>query len=156
MTNKSKKNERYVHIIFSILKKREKIGFTGEKTNFNNTEIRLLTEILDAKYQGKRLISTQIAEQLGITRSAVSQRVNRLEEQGIVKRVADAVDRKIAYIEITEKTLSLYEEDLKKSMDFVGGLVEKFGEDKFEQMYALLDEFMKLLENEKANIKSKK
>ena len=85
-------------MVFSLLKKREEIIISDKKTRFSNTELRLLFEILTAKYEGKRLISTQLAKRLGVTRSAISQIVNRLEEEGVVRRVADDVDRKIAYI----------------------------------------------------------
>ena len=149
MATKSKKNEKYLHLLFSFLKKREKIALSVSTHRFSDTEIRLMSEILYAKYKGERLISTQIASLLGVTRSAISQMVNRLEERGIVKRVADDVDRKIAYIELTEEALSLYKTDIEKCMEFVGELVEKFGEERFEEMCALLSEFISLIEEEK-------
>lgn len=49
---------------------------------FNNTEMRLIGTIILNDECGKKLISTQIADNLGITRSAVSQIVNKLEKKG--------------------------------------------------------------------------
>ena len=157
MTNKKaknemherEKNERYLKMIYSILKKRDTLVVADEIGRFNDTEVRLLVEILAAKYDGKRLISTQLAKALGVTRSAVSQIVNRLEEEGVVKRVADDVDRKIAYIEIAEEIMALYEEDLKGYLEHVGVIIKKFGEEKFETLYSLVDEFLNLIEEEK-------
>lgn len=143
------KNEKYLHSVFSLLKKRDSLTVADRKSRFNDTELRLMGEVLTAKYEGKRLISTQLAKLLGVTRSAISQIVNRLEEQGVVKRVPDDVDRKIAYIEITESTLSTYEEDLKTCADFIGGVVSAFGEEKFETMCESLNEFIVVLEQEK-------
>ena len=60
----TKKSERYLHMLFSFLKKREGIVLSEKMTHFNNTEIRLISEILSAKYEGKRLISTQLANLL--------------------------------------------------------------------------------------------
>ena len=143
--------EKYMYMLFSLMKKREDIVISDKKTQFNSTEIRLLFEILSAKHEGKRLISTRLASLLGITRSAVSQIVNRLEENGVVKRVADDVDRKIAYIEITDETLEIYREDLEKCQDFIERVVQSFGEEKFQTMYSLLNEFIDTLEKEKKN-----
>ena len=148
--------EKYMYMLFSLMKKREDIVISDKKTQFNSTEIRLLFEILSAKHEGKRLISTRLASLLGITRSAVSQIVNRLEENGVVKRVADDVDRKIAYIEITDETLEIYREDLEKCQDFIERVVQSFGEEKFQTMYTLLNDFTDILEKEKKNYKNKK
>ena len=118
-------------------------------------EIRLIAEVIAARYQGKRLISTQLADLLGVTRSAVSQIVNRLEEQGVVVRVPDDVDRKIAYVEVTEATLVAYEEDLKTCLDFIGRVVEKFGEENFKKMCELYDGFMDLIQVERKAVRKK-
>ena len=143
--------EKYMYMLFSLMKKREDIIISDKKTQFNSTEIRLLFEILSAKHEGKRLISTRLASLLGITRSAVSQIVNRLEENGVVKRVADDVDRKIAYIEITDEIMEIYHEDLEKCQDFIERVVRNFGEEKFQTMYTLLNDFIEVLEKEKKN-----
>ncbi len=143
------KNEKYLSMVFSILKKREGISLCDKETHFNNTELRLIGEVISAKYDGKRLISTQIAKTLGVTRSAISQIVNRLEAEGVVKRVADEVDRKIAYIEVTDATMETYKSDLKTCLDFLGRVVGKFGEENFEKLYELFNNFIDLVEEEK-------
>lgn len=149
------KNEKYLGAVFVLLKKRDGIAISDKKTRFNDTELRMLSEILAAKYEGRRLISTQLATLLGVTRSAVSQIVNRLEGQGVVVRVPDEVDRKIAYVEVTEETLATYEDDLKSCLDFIGRVVEKFGEENFTTMCELYDEFMDLIASERKTARKK-
>ena len=162
-TQSISKNEKYLNKILLIFRKCENATLTDQKTHFNNTEMRLIMQVLSAKYTGKRLISTQLAKVLGVTRSAISQIVNRLEQEGVVKRVADDVDRKIAYIEVTDEALESYAEDLKNCSQFVGRVVEKFGVEKFESMCELFDDFAECIETErngttktKAGKKSKK
>ena len=150
------KNEQYLGAVFALLKKRDGIAISDKKTRFNDTELRMLSEILAAKYEGRRLISTQLATLLGVTRSAVSQIVNRLEAQGVVVRVPDDVDRKIAYIEVTDEMLGLYDEDLNNCISFIGRVVKKFGEDKFNTMYDLVEEFMQMIDDEKEEVEAKK
>ena len=149
------KNERYLARLFSMLRNRENMLVVDKKVHFNNTELRMICEILAAKYENKRLISTQLAKLLGITRSAVSQIVNRLEERGIVKRVADDVDRKIAYIELSEDIVNLYREDLQQYLACVGTIVQEFGEDKFDTMCDLVEEFNRLTQDKLKRAKKK-
>ena len=142
-------NGKYLQMVFSLLKKRENIIISDIETHFGNTELRMLFEILTAKYEGRRLISTQLAKILGVTRSAVSQIVDRLEKEGVVQRVADEVDRKIAYIELTEKTLEAYEGDLEKCRNFINRVVDNFGADNFCQMVELFEGFVEAINQEK-------
>lgn len=144
-------DEKYLNDIFTIMKSMDNLTVADKKTRFNSTEIRMIGEILAARYVGKRLISTQLAQLLGITRSAVSQIVNRLEAQGVVKRVADEVDRKIAYVEITEEILEAYGEDLKVYANFAGRVVKKFGVEKFNRMCEDFQEFCSLVDEERSN-----
>lgn len=141
------KEERLLERIFYLLRAHDNIRFTGKKSCFNQTEIRLLGEIVSAKKQGKRYISTKLATLLGVTRSAVSQIVNNLEKRGVVKRVADAVDRKIAYIEITDSFLEVYGEELRQVSKAVAESVHEFGEERFEKMCDSLEEFFHVTES---------
>ncbi|MBE7079337.1 MAG: MarR family transcriptional regulator [Clostridiales bacterium] len=142
--------KRYLAALFQMLKRREGLTVADGKSSYNDTELRLICEVFAAKSEGRRLISTQLAKLLGVTRSAVSQIVNRLEEREIVKRVADSIDRKIAYIEITENALQSYSEDMERVLDFVGALVEEYGEEKFYMLCSLFEEFTELAEKRKA------
>lgn len=136
----------YLVKVFQMLKQQSSLTLVDKKTSFNHTELRMLSEILSAKYEGKSLISTQLAKRLGITRSAISQIVNRLEEQGVVTRIPDDVDKKIAYVEISENVLERYGDDIEKCNDFIGTAVAEFGEEKFRNLHELFLEFTELLQ----------
>ncbi len=145
--------EKYLYDIFTMLKKMECLVLADKETQLTNTEIRLISEILAAKYVGKRLISTQLAKLLGVTRSAVSQIVNRLESEGILRRVPDAIDKKIAYIEVTGETLDTYSADLQTGINFLDRVVQKMGEKDFIHMCALFNTFCAIVEEEKTTNK---
>ncbi len=148
-------NEKYLATVFDIFKKRDSVAVAGKKTNFSDTELRLIGEVLVEKRKGNRLISTELAERLGVTRSAISQIVNRLEAEGVVQRLPDDVDRKIAYVDITEATEELYEKDLKLCSDFIGKVVKGYGKEKFEEMCSLLNEFIDCIHQAKEENKKK-
>ncbi len=137
------KEETYLAKIFSILKARSRIIFHDGKTHYNDTELRLISEIVSAMYEGRRLISTQLADLLGVTRSAISQIVNRLEEQGVVQRVADEVDRKIAYIQLADGVMDSYSKDLEACFAFLHEAVGRFGEERF---FRMCDDFEKFID----------
>ena len=149
LDKKTTKHEKYLNALFALIKRNNSFIIADKKTHYNDTEIRLLYEVLTAKDRGERLISTQIADLLGVTRSAISQVVNRLEAEGVVKRVADDVDRKIAYIEVTESTLASYQQDKEICADFIVRVVDKFGEEKYNTLCVLFEEFMDEVEEER-------
>ena len=151
---KMAKNGKYFKKLFSLIKRNNTITVCGRKSEFNDTEIRLFGEIIEAKVEGKRLISTQLADRLNVTRSAISQIVNNLERRGMLKRVADDVDRKIAYIEMTDEATERYLKTKEILFDFTGKCVDRMGEEKFAQMCALFDEFITIVEEEKAKAKA--
>lgn len=134
-------NKEYLSRIFTMLKKLDNLVIMERDRRFNRTELRLITEVILAKCENRRIISTQLAKRLNVTRSAVSQIVNRLEEQGIVRRIADDVDKKIAYVEFTGAAEEIYEKELDDAAKFIGKLIEKFGREKLDTLLALSEEF---------------
>ena len=145
MEGTENKNKEYLNRIFTMLKKLDGLTIMDRDVRFNRTELRLLTEVILAKCENRRIISMQLAKRLNITRSAVSQIVNRFETQGIIRRLPDAVDKKIAYIEFTGEAEEIYERQLMEATAFVGRLVERFGAEKLETMLDYAEEFGKIV-----------
>ena len=150
---KMEAQQKNLKALFTLMHRVDLLSVSDCKTSFSSTEMRLMGEILNASYMGKRMISTQLAKTLGVTRSAISQIVNRLEREGVVKRLPDDVDRKIAYVELTEQTLKMYKDDIKVCVAFVDKVVEKFGAERFNEMCASLNDFCDLVATEKGKCK---
>lgn len=149
-------SDKFLNDLFTMMKYMDNVTISDRVTHFSSTEIRLIGQILAFRYVGKRLISTQLAKLLGVTRSAVSQMVNRLEAEGILRRVPDEVDRKIAYIEVTEEMLGVYGEDLTACKEFITRVVRKYGVEKFNLMVGYYIEFFELLNTEKEGFVAKR
>lgn len=156
LEHKASGEDKYLNDIFTMMKFMDNMTISDQEMRFNSTEMRLIGQILAFRYVGKRLISTQLAQLLGITRSAVSQIVNRMEKDGVLRRVPDDVDRKIAYIELTEDALETYKVDLTVSKTFIGRTVNKYGEEKFNLMVESFVEFFTMLNEEKADFVQKR
>lgn len=76
--------------MYAIGKRLEELKIFHRARPFNNTEMQMMREIIAAKERGSRVISSGLAKLLGITRSAVSQMVKKLESKGVVRRVPDS------------------------------------------------------------------
>jgi len=148
-------NKEYVDLFFSAIKKKNSILMTDKKTHFNETEMCLIREILEANKKDSRLISTQLANRLGVTRSAISQIVNRLEKAAVVKRVPDSVNKKIYYVELLEGAVEQYNEDLAICGEFITKTVEAFGEEKFALLCKFIQEFSVVAEEQKEKPKKR-
>ena len=155
------KEEKRKHAlkIFDMIKRRESIVITDRKTRFSETEIRLMSELYLAKVEKRQVISSQLAKRLGLTRAAVSQIVQKLERERMVVRTPAPDDKKIAYVDLTQEAINAYRRDEEIFTEFIGAIVEKFGETRFETMYALYTEFVDLVQKslkEKKNVSFKR
>ena len=139
-------NREYLHAIFGMVREVQLATSMQQNEAFNSTEIRLMNEIVYAQAQGERLISTKLADRLGITRSAVSQIVGKLEADGAVRRVADDVDRKIAYVELTEEVMEKYKDVAGDYINFTGMVGARMGTNKMDKFLTLAQEFSKAVD----------
>ena len=128
--------------MYAIGKRLEELKIFHRAMPFNNTEMQMMREIIAAKERGSRVISSGLAKLLGITRSAVSQMVKKLESKGVVRRVPDSRDKKIAYIELSENARSIYEESRARVNGLLERIVEKLGEEKVEHFITGTNEFI--------------
>ena len=142
----TEENKVYLRKVFAMMRSMENAMESHRQEDYSNTEIRLMNEIVYAAGEGERLISTRLADRLGITRSAVSQIVSKLEKDGMVRRIPDETDKKIAYVEVTEKAMESYEVVIEEYADFVGKVIVHMGVAKLNKMLALVDEFYDAVE----------
>lgn len=134
-----------VQEVYKIAHRIEEIRIPGGKFPFNNTEMQMMREIVEAKEEGRRVISSRLAKILGVTRSAVSQMVNKLESRGVVCRVPDEKDRKIAYIELSECALEMYGKLKMRVGRIMDAVVAKLGGKKVEKFIKDANEFVDAL-----------
>lgn len=138
------KKEKYFFQISYFLKMKEDLFFADKQTSLTRTEKRMLFEILFAKQHGERLISTQLAKRMGVTRSAVSQMVMRLEKAGIISRSPVEGDKKTAYVDVTDGALKKYAKEMDDYLQGLDELIQTFGVERFENMFTSFMEFCAL------------
>lgn len=137
---------------FELMRSLENVDFFAGVSNLSRTEFHLLREVILEAEKGKNIISSELARRLGITRSAVSQIVTKMEQRGIVNRVSSPTDRKIAYICLSESSMAVFEEQCKQANETMKRIVELYGEDKirtFFNEYVELRKVVDLVMNER-------
>lgn len=133
---------RLLQELYSIARRLESAQLFNHAFPFNNTEMQLIKEILRAKETGGRMISSRLAKVLGITRSAVSQMVSKLEAKNVVKRVPDDKDRKIAYIELSDTARAQYEDMKGRVNAILSSVIGELGDEKVETFVKSAHEFI--------------
>lgn len=133
---------RLLQELYSIARRLESAQLFNHAFPFNNTEMQLIKEILRAKETGGRMISSRLAKVLGITRSAVSQMVSKLEAKNVVQRVPDDKDRKIAYIELSDSARAQYENMKERVNAILSSVIGELGDEKVETFVKSAHEFV--------------
>ena len=141
---------------FELMRTLENIDFFAGVTNLSRTEFHLLREVILESEKGKHIISSELARRLGITRSAVSQIVTKMEQRGIVNRVASPTDRKIAYIRLSENARAVFEEQCKEANATMERIVAEVGEEKVKEFFALYDDLRKAIDKVTGQVEAEK
>lgn len=139
-------NNEYVGKLIQMLRRVEIADLFMDKKEFTRTEFRMLREIATERANGREIISSELARRLGVTRSAISQIAAKLEERGVIERVPSPVDKKIAYVRLSGRSLAAYEEQCAAAAEVIGKVVEKLGTEKMDAFFAANEEFYDALD----------
>lgn len=132
----------YLIKFLNVIKDVDCLNLFNDSAKLTKTEFRLLREVLIEGESGHDVISSELARRLGITRSAVSQIVSKLEKQKIVVRVPSAVDKKIAYIRFSEQAYAVFEEHCHQANHLLEEVVSELGTDKMDMLVSSFQELI--------------
>lgn len=127
---------------FSIVQGLDAAKIFPEVSHLTKTEFRILREILVEQQKGGHIISSELARRVGVTRSAISQIVTKLEGCDVLVRVDAPDDRKIAYVELSEKAYGLFNKECARANKIMEGVTEQFGADRMEAWLDMCDELI--------------
>ncbi len=102
-------------------------------------------DLLQRLYFRGPMRMTELSTNLGIAKSTLSGIVKRLETMNYVKRERGK-DRRVFLISITNKGKEIVLAVIKKRVEFIGKVIEKFGEKKTKELYSILQEFKEEIE----------
>ncbi len=134
---------KYLIKLITAAKGLEKLDLFMGKATLSTTEFRLLQEVVIEQEKGQDIISSELARRLGITRSAVSQIVTKLEKANVVQRTASDFDRKIAYIRLSDYARSMFVQQCEQANAAMEELEKRFGKKRLENFFSEYDELCK-------------
>lgn len=105
MNTKKIINDVLVHLFNDIWRLEEKAIITGEFSDITNNDMHILEAIGDAKVRNM----SNVAKSLNITVGSLTTAMNSLVKKGYVDRVRSEEDRRVVYVELTEKGGLAYE-----------------------------------------------
>ncbi len=134
---------KYLIKIIAAAKGLDALDLFMGKATLSKTEFRLLQEVVIEQEKGSDIISSELARRLGITRSAVSQIITKLEKQNIVKRMPSQYDRKIAYIRLSDYAMEMFLQQCERANAAMEALEVQFGKERLENFMTEYDELCK-------------
>lgn len=110
----------------------------------NRAEISI-TELKVIRFIGssERCIMREISERLYIPKNNVTAIIDKLAEKRIVTRVRSGKDRRLVYVELTEKGENLFEKELKSSLDVSRELLKALNKKERDKLFELLEKITK-------------
>lgn len=135
-----KRLEQFNRIMHSLHK--HKMG-VKDTCNIQPSEFPIL-KLLYA-YKGKPVTITEISEKIQISKPAVSQIINALEDKGFVKRVYTKSDRRVVYVEITDQGNELIEIAIKKKNETFNKLLQQLGDEDAETFLRILEKISQII-----------
>jgi MarR family transcriptional regulator, organic hydroperoxide resistance regulator len=97
--------------------------------------------LLRILYEKEPLRMSELADLLGIHKSAVTVKVEKLEKKGLIERERDRQDRRNIYLYVSPKGKKQYEETEEKITQFLTDIMQQLSP---EEMEAFLDGYVKI------------
>jgi DNA-binding MarR family transcriptional regulator len=83
---------------------------------------------------------------VGVTKPAISQSLNLLEDKGYIKRNIAAGDRRSIALTITDKGHNVLNEHIDRMNIFLDRLIEKFGPENMKTMVSLFSQMAEVID----------
>ncbi len=130
------KAEKIYELMQKFHKMRTNAKFTGE---IPRSELKMLKMIKMNSSEAEGVKVSTLSELLDISKSAVSQMINALEDKGYVERVSTKGDRRVVYVRLTENGEERFALELQAFLQGMDKIFTKMGEDDTEELLRLLE-----------------
>jgi DNA-binding MarR family transcriptional regulator len=132
--------------IFQTVQKFQKISINSKiMGEMPRSEIKMLRLIKMHTTEEAVVTISTLSEYLAISKPAVSQMVNVLEDRGYVERITTKNDRRIVYVRLTEAGELSLEKALQHLMKVLDEIFGKMGEKDTIKLLELLDKLCSIM-----------
>lgn len=98
---------------------------------------------------------SKLSAKLGMSMPAVSQMLKSLQKKGLVTRTAATDDRRVVYVALTPSGEEIFSEAIERFLERVDAVAELFGEQKIQEITALLKDLGKTMDHVRAEYPEK-
>ena len=91
---------------------------------------------------GVRLTHKGLSDLAMVSKSAISQRIDRLVDRGLVRRVENPDQRREVFVELTEQGYLLVERVIDEHASLCSEFISPLNDDEYEQLNGLLDKLL--------------
>ena len=91
--------------------------------------------------------TSDIGNCLFMKKPATSKMLNNLEDKGYINRLSDKKDRRITYIDLTQKGIDLLQKHHKRMMNYINNVINELGEDDTKTLVNLLNKLCDIMED---------
>lgn len=98
----------------------------------------------DDEKPGTKITDISVATEM--SKPAVSQMLNSLEDKGMIERIMTKSDRRVVYVRLTEKGRSKMLETTRQMDDLMDEVVEMLGDEDTKELARLFDKLYVILE----------
>jgi len=92
--------------------------------------------------------STDVANEFGIGKSAVTAQINRLVDKELIERERDEEDRRVVYLHVTEKGVNFVNYTEKALYGVLGDYLKNFEKDEIYTFIQSLEKLAKIMNDE--------
>lgn len=103
-------------------------------------------------FHGK-CMSSELADFCGVNKSAITSKIDRLVSKGYVERIGDKNDRRIVYLQITEKGHEIYEGVQNKIDELVGLYLQELEADELEVFLNIYEKMTRIIKEKFGGLK---
>lgn len=83
------------------------------------------------------MTASKLCDVMHMHKSQMNRTLNTMEEKGYIYRIRDDKDKRKVYVNLNYDNLSLYKKQHKRLINKIHGFIEKYGEDKTENIIEL-------------------
>lgn len=126
--------------IYQTLEKFQKMRMTStHSSEMPHSEIKMLKMINLNRSETEGITISNLSECLEISKPAVSQMINVLEDKGYVERVTTKNDRRMVYVRLTELGEQRLAQELQSFLNRLTQIFAKMGEEDTEELLRLIN-----------------
>ena len=123
----------------SLIDFKKSLGFCHFSKELSETEFKLISLVTRAQENHENINLTTISTEVDVTRSAITQIVNKLEKKDYIEKYSLSTNKKEIYLRIGKKAIEQYDYIISKVSEFFERLCEAIGQEGVENLEKYLE-----------------